>query len=353
MIYIITLLFSMVLALYISLLKIPTNTKKYMYCISFIPLTILGAIRYYVGIDYGIYSHYQIPMVLGGSTTVKFEFLAKQIVYLGYFLAQQNHYIYIFAIIHIVIMYFMYKYIVSDSLDVGMSLFLLVGTGFYNFALSGMRQAIATMIVFYGVTKLQKQRYYQFVFLVCFATLFHVSAAVYIVLVLLERVRIKDIFVVIGSVILWLFSYISGDIVSSLMLNLGFYEEYVGSDVFYGQFHNLHQLYTLAVSFLIMILCRTSSVSFRNEHRIYININYLLVIIAVLMPVIPTPTRVVFMFSPVWFVLVPNLIKNLDNKLLKFVAVFIISVVTIFFFIEFFIVRNNYGAFPYRTIFDY
>ena len=118
MIYVFTTMLSAMIASIINYSKLSTEAKKIGYFISFIPLFLIGALRAYVGIDYTTYSLYQIPDVLGGSLTVKFEPLDKLVVYLGYYLANQQHYFYIFSIFHIILMWYLYKYIVQQSSNV-------------------------------------------------------------------------------------------------------------------------------------------------------------------------------------------------------------------------------------------
>ena len=118
MIYIGTMLLSMLIITFIKYFRISKKWKEAVYFWGFIPLILIGALRAYVGIDYTTYSLDQIPAVLAGSQTVKFELLDKLVVYIGYYLANQQHYFYIFAIFHIILMWFLYKYIVQQSSNV-------------------------------------------------------------------------------------------------------------------------------------------------------------------------------------------------------------------------------------------
>lgn len=357
MIYIIVTLLSMLLAFGISLLNFSENIKKKLYIFSFLPLTILGAIRYLVGIDYHWYSVNQIPQVLRGSETVKFEYLPRQIVYFGDYLAEGMHYDYIFAIFHIVIMYFMYKYIVNESPYIGVSIFLVVGTAYYNFALSGMRQAMASMIAFYGLTKLKDKKYIHFIFWVVIATLFHTSAIIYLALMVLELFKISDKVMVIGVAIAVALPYIGSDFISVIMDRFGFYEEYVGHEDFYGRYQDLHQWYSLFLTFWVIVADRFTSNEFKEQNRIYLNLNYLILIFTLLMSIIPTPSRIIFMFLPVEFILIPKILENIfKNSVRREIIITLLVtliVITIVFFYIFIFVRNNYQALPYRTIFDY
>lgn len=356
MIYVFTTLFSIILAFFISILNVSRRIKKALYILSFVPLTYLGAVRYFVGLDYYWYSLNQIPAVLRGSSTVKFEYLAKQVVYLGDYLADGQHYIYIFAMFHIIIMYFMYKYIVNASPYIGLSIFFAVGTAFYNFGLSGMRQVMATSIAFYALVKLKEKKYIYFLALIAVATLFHTSAIIYLIFILLDRISISNKLMVFGVGVAIVLVNTGSYLISYLMELLGFYEEYVGSEQFYGKFQNLHQIYTVALTLLVICALLFASNDFKKENRIYININYLLLIVAILMSIIPTPSRIIFMFIPAEFVLIPKLISEINktrgNAELKIIITLATIVITCAFYYIFIIVRNSYGTLPYTSIFD-
>ena len=114
MIYIVVTAISMIISSIIVKLKM----KSYWQILAFLPLTFLGALRAYVGIDYTTYSIIQIPGILNGFSHIKFEPLAKQVVFLGYYLADRQHYFYIFSLFHIILMWFIYKYISENSKNI-------------------------------------------------------------------------------------------------------------------------------------------------------------------------------------------------------------------------------------------
>jgi len=114
----------------------------------------------------------QIPGVLNGFSHIKFEPLAKQVVFLGYYLADRQHYFYIFSLFHIILMWFIYKYISENSKNISESLFLLLTSVFFTFSLSGIRQAISTMIAFYALKYLEKNKVFHFIFFIIMKLVF-------------------------------------------------------------------------------------------------------------------------------------------------------------------------------------
>ena len=353
LIYVVTLAVSIIIAFLSKYLRLTKSIQEFGYFISFLPLTILGAIRGYVGIDYYTYSLVQIPEVLAGSNTVKFELLDKFIVFIGYNLAHQQHYFYIFAIFHCVLMYFAYKYVVEQSDDVPLSLFIFVASVYYSFSLSGIRQSIATLIVFYSIKYLKSKRFVHFLICILIASLFHKSSLVYICLILLELFEIRNSIKIILTGISVYTAYIGSTFISDIMKKYNFYSEYIGSKFYNGEFNTTHQLYVLILCSVVMLLALLLGSEQRKKNRIYLNINFIMFLVGILQPILPTPSRVIFMFAPVHIVLIPNLLNEIKSKKIRmFILFFLISFLGIFFSVMVF-KRNVYETIPYKTFFEY
>ncbi|HEV5251841.1 TPA: EpsG family protein, partial [Streptococcus pneumoniae] len=245
MIYIGTMLLSMLIITFIKYFRISKKWKEAVYFWGFIPLILIGALRAYVGIDYTTYSLDQIPAVLAGSQTVKFELLDKLVVYIGYYLANQQHYFYIFAIFHIILMWFLYKYIVQQSSNVMLSVFFLLTTVFFTFSLSGIRQSIATAIVFYALKYIKQKKSLHYIIYLGIACLFHSSAVIYILFLVLGKININRFVGFALPMIASLFSFSGSEFVSRIILHLNFYSEYVGSRYYTGAYDKQHQLFTI------------------------------------------------------------------------------------------------------------
>ena len=353
MIYVFTTMLSAMIASIINYSKLSTEAKKIGYFISFIPLFLIGALRAYVGIDYTTYSLYQIPDVLGGSLTVKFEPLDKLVVYLGYYLANQQHYFYIFSIFHIILMWYLYKYIVQQSSNVTLSLFLLLTTVFFTFSLSGIRQSIATAVVFFALKYINEKKYITFVFYVIIACLFHASAIVYITFLVLGKIKINKYIGITISILALSLSLSGSELVSQMMLTFNFYSEYVGSRFFTGSYDQLHQLFTILMCLLIFSFYFFISEKNWNELNIYININFVLLLVAILMPLLPTPSRNIYMYVPVQIVLIPKLITAVKDYRVKAIVTALFVFAYSIFFVFMVLNRNAYQTLPYQTIFEY
>ncbi|CVP49054.1 EpsG family protein [Streptococcus pneumoniae] len=353
MIYIGTMLLSMLIITFIKYFRISKKWKEAVYFWGFIPLILIGALRAYVGIDYTTYSLDQIPAVLAGSQTVKFELLDKLVVYIGYYLANQQHYFYIFAIFHIILMWFLYKYIVQQSSNVMLSVFFLLTTVFFTFSLSGIRQSIATAIVFYALKYIKQKKSLHYIIYLGIACLFHSSAVIYILFLVLGKININRFVGFALPMIASLFSFSGSEFVSRIILHLNFYSEYVGSRYYTGAYDKQHQLFTIVMCLSVFLLYYIVPKKEWVNLKLYLNINFVLLLVAIIMPILPTPSRTIYMFVLVHVILIPKLISVIKDYRSK-------VIITMFFVLGYFIFfsitvlqRNAYETLPYHTIFEY
>ncbi|WP_148131310.1 EpsG family protein [Streptococcus sp. HMSC056C01] len=353
MIYIGTMLLSMLIINFIKYFKLSKKWKEAVYFLGFIPLILIGALRAYVGIDYTTYSLYQIPDVLAGSQTVKFEFLDKLVVYLGYYLANQQHYFYIFTIFHIILMWFLYKYIVQQSSNVMLSVFLLLTTVFFTFSLSGIRQSIATAIVFYALKYINQKKSLHYIIYLGIACLFHSSAAIYILFLVLGKCSINKFVGFSLPIIASLFSFSGSEFVSRIMLHLNFYSEYIGSRFYTGAYDKKHQLVTIVMCLFIFLLYYFVPKKEWDDLKLYLNINFVLLLVAILMPIFPTPSRTIYMFVLVHVILIPRLISSIRDYKSKVIITTLFILGYFSFFVFMVLQRNMYETLPYHTIFEY
>ncbi|HHK7845537.1 TPA: EpsG family protein, partial [Streptococcus pneumoniae] len=351
MIYIGTMLLSMLIITFIKYFRISKKWKEAVYFWGFIPLILIGALRAYVGIDYTTYSLDQIPAVLAGSQTVKFELLDKLVVYIGYYLANQQHYFYIFAIFHIILMWFLYKYIVQQSSNVMLSVFFLLTTVFFTFSLSGIRQSIATAIVFYALKYIKQKKSLHYIIYLGIACLFHSSAVIYILFLVLGKININRFVGFALPMIASLFSFSGSEFVSRIILHLNFYSEYVGSRYYTGAYDKQHQLFTIVMCLSVFLLYYIVPKKEWVNLKLYLNINFVLLLVAIIMPILPTPSRTIYMFVLVHVILIPKLISVIKDYRSK-------VIITMFFVLGYFIFfsitvlqRNAYETLPYHTIF--
>jgi len=348
-IYIVVTAISMIISSIIVKLKM----KSYWQILAFLPLTFLGALRAYVGIDYTTYSIIQIPGVLNGFSHIKFEPLAKQVVFLGYYLADRQHYFYIFSLFHIILMWFIYKYISENSKNISESLFLLLTSVFFTFSLSGIRQAISTMIAFYALKYLEKNKVFHFIFFIIIASLFHKASIIYLFFIVLNKVKLDRTIAILGVFVAVVISLFNINFVAELMEVFDFYSEYIGSEFYTGGFDWVHKYAIIIFSSSIFIMSYFLSKENIQKLELYLKINYILFLSAILMSIFPTPSRIIYLFIPVYFVLIPNILFVLPDKRFRVIVKSFYFILFTLFFYRMVFNSNVYETLPYQSIFEF
>lgn len=350
MIYLYTGLISTLFTMLYSFFK-ERNMVNPFFLLSFSILFALGAVRYDVGTDYILYSNYQIPFVLDNKD-VNFEFLAKEITKLGFLLSGQEHYQYIFTIYHFICVFFVFCAIKKQSKIIALSIFIYVFSGFYNFSLNGMRQAMAISIILYSM-RFIFERKMLFALAVIIASLFHKSAFICLLFLFFDRktLGIKS-FLIISTLIFSIFILFRG-FIYNVISTLGIYSDYIGGQFDTGEYNITITIYGIVSFAIFYSLNELTKKSFLRERVFYININYILFLLALVMSYIPNGYRLFYIFLPFHIIIFPNMIflfKNRNNR-------YIYGICLLLFYFLFFtktILITNYGeTLPYKVYPDF
>lgn len=325
-------------------------TSRILYFIGFLIIFVPGAIRYYVGIDYTTYSNYQIPMVLSGNT-VKVEFLYKVVIKLGYWLSGFTSYQMIFVITNFIIVLFLFMYIKDQSNNMWLSIAIFMSAGFFYFSLSGMRQAIGVTIAMWALKFIKQKKFWHYAIWISIAALFHTAAIVYIVFYFVDKVKISPYIILAVMIFIRIFATHIRDVIIAISSKLGIYSEYFG-----GKF-DVAGLYSRTlpgmVLFIILFLCFTRSFLGKEDfykNQIEVNVHYVACMVISMINFLPTPTRILYLFIPIYITLIPNTISLYKNKNIRLLLYLGTIVVLIFLMYELLFVQNSYEVLPYRFI---
>lgn len=315
---------------------------------SYFSLFIIGAIRYMVGIDYVTYSVYQIPHVLADDIYVKVEPLYKEVIKVGFALSKGMNYQYVFILTQFIIIFFMALAIEKSSKMSAFSIFIFVFSTFYAFSLSGMRQSISIAIFLYAATFIEEKYPYKYITLILVASLFHKFALVYLGIYFFKYVKMNMFYCLISVPGLILISNFLRKITIFLSNKLNFYPEYFGGVFDTGSFKLIQLVYVILISIMLVLMQKVISPEAWERNRFFINLQGLLTVFMGIITVIPTPSRIIYALLPIHIILIPNLIKEIENKSLR-VAVLIVFVVLYFIFFYNCILKNNfYGTLPFK-----
>lgn len=323
--------------------------SKSLYGLAFFVIFIPGAIRSYVGIDYTTYSKYQIPAVLEGRE-VKVESLYRWVIRIGYLIGGKSTYQYIFAITNFLIVFFLFLYIKRLSLNKVLSIIVFMSTGFFFFSLSGMRQSIGVAIALWSLKYIEEKKFIPYVITILLASLFHTAVIIFLVFYFLSDIKINPFVVALVMLAVNRLAPYLRNIIISISDRVGLYSEYFGGTFDTGGYNKIFVVLILLVMLFVCLsrLVLGKEVFYKNNTAL--NIHYVACMVVAMISYLPTPSRLLFLFIPVYITLIPNLVVQYKNKNIRVILYLIVVSVCIFFMYELLFVQNSYGVLPYNHV---
>ncbi|MCH4102293.1 EpsG family protein [Pediococcus acidilactici] len=322
--------------------------STFLYVLAFLVIFIPGAIRYYVGIDYTTYSLYQIPAILSNRPNVKVETLYRVIIKFGYWLGGHNSYQMIFFLTNLLIVFFLFLYIANSSAYRWLSIIIFMGMGFFFFTLSGMRQSIGVVIALWGLQFIRKKKLIPYIITIVIASLFHSSVIIFILFYFVDKIKINPFLVTLVMAILNVSASHIRDLIILLSTKLDMYSSYFGSQFDNGEYSNTWVYLVLIIMLFICISRFLLGKEKFYKNNTELNIHYCACIIISIIGYLPTPGRLLFLFTPIYITLIPNTIAIYKNNFMKMFLFGITITVSVVFMYWFLFVQNMYAVLPYR-----
>ena len=249
---------------------------------------------------------------------------------------------------------FIYKALLNEkeyiSVGLGMAVFMFL---YYQTSLNLVRQSLAISIGIYAITCLAKEKYIKFIIYVFLATLFHKSALICLIVLLIKniieddrkRIRKYSIFLIA------LFLVIRRDIMGNMVMIIfksSYYSRYFTRDI--ASETNIVNFFMRIIPFILIyfVVCRGCKI---KPFTIYYNlciIGYILSLLGIF-----TATyvqRISYYFTYLSIILLPYCAKNYRRKYRKIFWWLIIGIIMFFWLYDFFY-KGYSETVPYRTIF--
>lgn len=246
-------------------------------------------------------------------------------------------------------MFLIGKVVFDHSPNYGYSVFVLYALYFIFYTMNITRQMFAVSILFYGYAQLYKGYKWRFLISVVLATLCHFISIVSLIILFVDKIKLKSVFWVLISV---LFSCVVGLVVSdSFFITIaGDYAGYLVNS-FSSGFRDenrilLSMLLAIGWSGLFTFIYIYIDRNLRNNF--WFKIYYIAVIINNLTLRMELGLRVVLLFSIVEILVFPMFL--LQNRMKqRFLPIVLVNMaLAIFFFI--FLWNNSAGILPYRNL---
>ena len=340
MVYIGALLISMFLAQCSQ--KQTNRFQKTMWAIgSGLPLFLVSALRYNVGTDYYF-------------TYLKSYFLNDKLFYFepGFetmyrlFRSVNAHYQWIFIISSLLIASFVFLGIYRQSPSPAFSIFLYATSTYYFIGMNAVRQFIAMSICLYAMAYLTKKNgWWKYAAFVGVAALFHTSALIMLIMLVLNLIPIKRITLALGGV-LTILGYFVLKYGKPFLTRIPRFGGYFGSTFDENSFEFIYFGISLAVFVFALLFYREAhenpyySVHFKSVMMSLILLSY--------SAEIPLMKRIAWYFALSQIILIPIVLQSISQNMQRFWKVCIVGsyslmcVVGIGFF-------NKQECLPYQT----
>lgn len=318
--------------------------KKIFVLFSFLPLFLISALRYNVGTDYSlIYT----PAFESNFTNLgddHFEIGFRIIVHIIRIFTSNSQWL--FVITSFIFCIYIYSAIYQQSKDRAYSILIMVFSGFYFISMNGIRQCIGIAIFIYSIKYMKSRELKKYMFNILIASSIHMVSLIYIPIYFLYGYEIKiktQILILLGCILCK--STISNIFV--FIINKTRYSWYLTSVYNTSKFQmgNII-LNTLILFFLYLFYNKFTE---KSEYNMYTNIQLLLVIMLLFSDIIPLIDRLVWCFSFLNIIFLPNMINTIKKIYIRLALKFSIIICYISYTYVVFVINGAHQILPYKT----
>lgn len=331
--------------------------------LSAVPFLLIAALRYRVGTDYATYVEIQIPQLLRGvDYRLKYEYFYQVLIKFG---MAVGGYQVVFFLTHLVLLFFVWKSFKNLSTDYFISIFVFMFGCYFNLSLNIMRQFIAMAVFLFAIKYIVQKQPIRYFGTMIVGFLFHKTAAIFVPLYLLGKIKVKERVSLILVLVIGIFSSQIRQLLVWITNVTGIYASYFDSryDVSDQQWNLI--LFNLAILIVYSYMHRfligktpqyvyDRTIITPESEEIFNNVLYNLQVVAalaaVLSSVIPNSTRIIFMFSIGQILYIPYLLQRVKDVKTRNWISFGLMLMYIVIFARL-IWMNNLGAtLPYHFI---
>lgn len=307
-----------------------------------LPLTLIAAIRYDVGQDY-FYTYTKIfEKVVSGHAGEAWGDIGY--TYLNKLVAKfSNDYASIFIVTAIIFCTCIFYAIYNNSENYIMSSYLLICSGYYFCFLNGMRQMIAVSILMISLRYIKSREGLKFALCIIAATMFHLTAVLFIPVYFLYTVRFNNYKRAIIVMLCYILARPLSVLISKLIL-LTKYSWYIQNSYSSERVGYISTMISIGV--LIF-----SCVYGKEKDKLLLDLLMLTACVNAFIGKIPLASRVVWVFGTST-VFLSNIVESIKNTATRRIVKVSIYILYFIYFIYIIGVKNSNNVLPYKTIFE-
>lgn len=327
--------------------QILCKPRHFFIFLSFLPLFLVSALRYKVGVDYLSYTYIFQDVNAGKPSHTEAGYdLMNRLVGL-YTTDAQWVYALAAAISLLLIVWGIYRY----STNPAYSIFLFVTMGYLFSSFNILRQYIAIALIFAALKLIKEKQFLPFCAVVLLAATFHKTAIIMIPLYFLLRLRLKQSYMLMITFVGMGCIPLRG-VLTNLLVNT-FYPQYAGTDLIQplSAFEFLY--YALVFGLLLLLCMRYKHTFFQDDYNLILfNSVFYSFLIYLCLSFVPEINRIAVYMEFFVILLIPRLFAcEKEQKVRRFYYV-----VFTLFFLAFFLISvgmmGRYNVVPYATIFS-
>ena len=323
--------------------KVATRIFQFL---SFLPLTLIMAVRYGVGTDF--FSYQEIYLYGYGKTRAHKEtgyLLFQNILKL---FSKNPQVIIIVTSVIICASYFILFY--RESINPTYSILMFVIDKDYFMSMNGMRQYLATAIVLFTIPSLREKKWKSVLIAIFIAFFIHRTAAVFLLLIMLYYFEIKPGVGIIAIGITFLGSNMILRFLMPLIRRWGYSYFDVGSSYFNKEGDVNRTYLAIYLCFFVLILYLFKTVIQYDSLKLLYSAVLLNLVMVAISPVMPTNFYWTMVhFNSIIATYTPQLTSTINSKVLRWIINGAIVIAFIMITAPS-IMEGNQGVIPYRSI---
>lgn len=310
-----------------------------------LPLIIVASIRYNVGKDYIPYMNLYMRIANGTNTfpvEPLYDLLNRALSTIGAPFPS------IFAVCAIIFCTFTMMAIRRDSQYPALSIFLFVTTGLYFTFFNLMRQLMAYSILLWAIKYAQERKLTRFLISVIFATGFHASSILFIIVYWLSRNLFNRKTIIVISALLFVMANPVAKLTNRI-ISMTSYAHYIG-----GVFDVERSGYIGLIINVVLVIFATIYYDESDEKaKLYYNLLVISLWLSAFVGKVVLIARIRYMFSLSFVISIPLFLSKVEDNKSRAV---IKAAIVILYFIYFYYtigVNNSNNVLPYDTIFNH
>ncbi len=309
------------------------------------------ALRFDIGNDYRQYTQTAHEAYVGGYVVTEAGF--NIVVRLVYGLAGWECYEAVFALFAFFTLWFFLKALSQQSVCFAQSFFLFMTLGLYFQTFNTVRYYLALAIALFSIRYVLGKDFIKFVFWIGIAALFHKSVLLVIPIYWVAALEWKKWHILVGTLLCVVCFVAKGPL---LTLALILYPSYKNTVYLEGGWSLTSVVRIAAVLGFYLWFCmymgkEARDKSWYRELRLYGQLNLLALAASTFFSFLPVVTRIAYYFSVPQLLLIPLILRNIEDLRVQKRAQRIVGILCIGYFIVFLLQahRDGIGLLPYRS----